>query len=108
MPTSSRIVSCLVSKRLISRKVAAGDRRQVALQLTAAGKNVLDSALTGTRRAVANELADLSADERLRVSQAMDVLRDAFRTATYPLDCDAGSDAGGEVCEPATLNDIAE
>lgn len=74
LPTTSRIVEGLVARGLLSRTGRTDDRRQVALGITPAGREVLDPAWSATRREVELRLADLSADDQATISRAMQLL----------------------------------
>jgi DNA-binding MarR family transcriptional regulator len=74
LPTASRIVTGLVSRGLLSRKVSIGDRRQLELTLTARGKSILDVARDGTRDAFADKLSGLTPGERATMSAALAIM----------------------------------
>ena len=78
LPTTSRMVSGLVGKGLLTRQDCATDRRQVSLGVTAKGRAVLDAAWSGTGRELAVHLADVPADGRSAVVAAMGVVRGLF------------------------------
>jgi len=77
-PTTSRIVSKLVAKGLVTRCECARDRRQVDLRLTARGQRVRDVAREATQILLAKELATLGAADQRAVLQAMQALRSLF------------------------------
>lgn len=77
-PAVSRLVDELVTRRLLSRRPAADDRRRVGLSLTAAGRKHLDDYFAVARRIVAERLAPLSAAERAAVTDAMELVRAHF------------------------------
>lgn len=78
LPTASRIVAGLVGKGLIARKACREDRRQVNLELTARGGNVLDAAMEGTRSMIAGRLAELPTGKLGTVTEAMGLLAAVF------------------------------
>ncbi len=53
LPTTSRMVSGLVGKGLLTRQGSTTDRRQVSIGVTAQGRAVLDAAWSGTGRELA-------------------------------------------------------
>ena len=84
LPTTSRMVSGLVGKGLLTRVDSVTDRRQVSLGVTARGRSVLDAAWTGTGRELAGHLAAVPADRRAAVVAAMGVVRDLFGSLGLP------------------------
>ena len=84
LPTTSRMVSGLVAKGLLTRVDCVADRRQVALGVTAKGRSVLDAAWTGTGRELAGHLAGVPPDRRAAVVAAMGVVRDLFGSLGLP------------------------
>src|SRR3954452_11064599 len=64
LPTASRMVAGLVGRGFIARKSCRDDRRQIRLELTSRGNAALDSALEGTRAAVAEKLSGLDAKQQ--------------------------------------------
>jgi DNA-binding MarR family transcriptional regulator len=75
---ASRMVGHLVNRKLMVRREGRGDRRAVALGLTAKGRAAFDAAYEGTRAAVAEKLARLSTDERETIAVAMQLMHDLF------------------------------
>jgi DNA-binding MarR family transcriptional regulator len=84
LPTTSRMVSGLVGKGLLTRQDCATDRRQVSLGVTARGRSVLDAAWSGTGRELAGHLAGVPPDRRAAVVAAMGVVRDLFGSLGLP------------------------
>jgi DNA-binding MarR family transcriptional regulator len=68
---TSKAVGSLVEKRLLSRTHAAGDRRQVLLQLTERGQAVYDELHPLVSRINADLLAALDADHAARLDEAL-------------------------------------
>jgi DNA-binding MarR family transcriptional regulator len=77
-PTTSRIISGLVSKGLVVRKTCSRDRRQVSLHLTPRGQAVIDAAWIGTQEALAERFSDLSEDQIAALSGALALLSEVF------------------------------
>ncbi len=80
MPTASRIVSGLVQKGMILRK-GCSDRRQVSLELTDRGREVMERAWSGAQSALEAKLQHLSDHQRTVVTNAMGVLQSVFGSA---------------------------
>ncbi len=78
LPTTSRIVAGLVSKGFLARKGCDSDRRQVSLVITRRGRQVLNGAWSHARDRIADEMAQLSDEERVTVIKAMKVLQQVF------------------------------
>ena len=81
MPTTSRIVSGLVSKGLVHRCERSKDRRCVDLALTPRGISVIDQARRATRMQLAKELEALGNDQRRAILMGMQSLRSLFAPA---------------------------
>src|SRR6185436_7836442 len=58
-PSASRLISGLVTRGLVTRKEAPGDRRQVTLALTPLGKSVQAASHRATQERLAEEIAHL-------------------------------------------------
>ena len=78
LPSTSLLVDGLVERKLILRNTHAADRRRITLTLTARGQSVLEAAHGATQAALAEQLAALSAKDRMIVAQAMQALRPLF------------------------------
>ena len=78
LPTSSRIVGGLVRKGMVRRAVSSADRRQIALLLSAKGRDVLEFARKQTQNELADRLRELSPDERSAIARSMRLLVDVF------------------------------
>ena len=77
MPTASRIVAGLVQKGLLVRRGCA-DRRQVSLELTGAGRELMVKAWSGAQAALKDKLQGFDADERAQLVNAMFLLKRVF------------------------------
>jgi len=71
MPTTSKLMEELVARRLVRRADATGDRRRLALQLTASGAARLAEALDVASTRIAVLLASLSGAKRTQLSSAV-------------------------------------
>jgi len=78
LPATSRMVQVLVQRGLLERAAGSGDRRCVALSLTARGRTSLRAARRATQAALARRFEVLSASECARISEAMDILSGVF------------------------------
>ncbi|MBR0777509.1 MarR family transcriptional regulator [Bradyrhizobium diazoefficiens] len=70
----SRIVQAFDDKGLITRKPLPADRRQYQLSLTAKGRQAFAKLNLGSQNEVASMLAGLSADDAIRLTQAMSTI----------------------------------
>ncbi len=84
LPTTSRIVAGLVTKRLLARKGCNNDRRQLQLAITRRGKSMLDAAWSTARNKIEAELAPLSDLQRHTIAEAMQLLQGIFGTLDLP------------------------
>ncbi len=84
LPTTSRMVSGLVGKGLLSRQGSTTDRRQVSIGVTPKGRAVLDAAWSGTGQELADHLRAVPADRRAAVVAAMCVVRELFGSLGLP------------------------
>ncbi len=78
MPSASKLIDGLVERKLVIRRVFAGDRRRMTLDLTARGSALLESAYNSALSAMANHLAELSEQEQSDVIRAMKILQPIF------------------------------
>src|SRR5512136_2638870 len=60
LPAASRMVELLVKRGLMERRPRSGDRRRLALALTARGRTTFSAALRATRAALARRFEALS------------------------------------------------
>ncbi|HEY1281678.1 MAG TPA: MarR family transcriptional regulator [Acidimicrobiales bacterium] len=77
-PSLSGLLDGLASRGWVARRVVAGDRRGVRLEVTPAGHTALRRAQAAVSEAMAAILADVPFDERDRVRRALVVLARAF------------------------------
>ncbi|MCL4303484.1 MAG: MarR family transcriptional regulator [Anaerolineae bacterium] len=78
LPSMSKLVDGLVARQLVLRELAANDRRRVMLALTAAGQATFQAARAATQTFLAQRLAELPAEERAVVTEAMQILHPLF------------------------------
>lgn len=84
LPTTSRIVAGLVDKGLMARSGCRWDRRQVTLQLTPRGRDVLQNARKATQHCMELELEKLSTPQRMALIKATKILKMVFGPASDP------------------------
>ncbi len=78
LPSMSKIVDGLVTRKLVTRQTAHEDRRRMTLALTARGQTALQASREATRACLAEDLAKLTDRERETIRQAMCILRPVF------------------------------
>jgi DNA-binding MarR family transcriptional regulator len=78
LPTTSRIVSGLVEKGLLKRQGSATDRRQMSLEITGKGKEVLDKAWAAAQQSMAAELKRFTPQEWTALASSMRMLKQMF------------------------------
>lgn len=84
LPSVSRMVGGLVSKGVIARESAVGDRRRLALVCTRRGEALLAGAQAETRRRLADELDKLTDAERAVICEAVNLLHQSFAHVAAP------------------------
>jgi DNA-binding MarR family transcriptional regulator len=82
--TASRMVETLVLRGLLERSPGQADRRQVAIALTPAGRQVLDSAHSLARAQFEARLAGLDAPALASLATALDLLHTLFGVKQSP------------------------
>jgi DNA-binding MarR family transcriptional regulator len=78
LSSMSKLIDGLVARELITRLVAADDRRRITLELTQAGHAALAASRHGTQARFAERLETLSASEREMVFETMHILQTLF------------------------------
>lgn len=81
LPATSRLVGGLVRKKLVSRRIPPGNRRVVALSISARGDRTVAAARRATVRRLAAVVAPFSDDERGTIQTALSALRQEFEAA---------------------------
>ncbi len=82
LPAMSRLVNGLVARALVERRAVPGNRRQIALTLTARGHGMLEIVRAEIRLGLARALAGLPASELKAIRRATGALRAAFGPRT--------------------------
>ncbi len=78
LPSMSKIVDGLVTRKLVTRQTHPTDRRRMTLALTARGLTALQTSRAATRACLAEDLAALSDRQRETIVQALEFLRPVF------------------------------
>ncbi len=78
LPSMSKIIDGLVTRKLVTRQTHPTDRRRMTLALTARGQTALESSRAATRACLAEDLAALSDRQRETIVQALNSLRPVF------------------------------
>jgi len=94
LPSASRMVGGLVDKGLLERRGSTGDRRQMALALTARGSAVLRAARRGTQQCLESQISSLAAGQRKTLMEAMGILKRCFASDWVPPDGPVESENG--------------
>jgi DNA-binding MarR family transcriptional regulator len=78
LPSMSKMVDGLVSRRLVNRRMDPDDRRRVTLAPTALGRTEMQAAYKATESRLAERLEMLAASERRTILKAMESLKSIF------------------------------
>lgn len=84
LPTTSRIITGLVSKGFLKRQDNADDRRQMSLGITARGQSVLSEAWSAAQESMAEELKRYTPEQRATVVEAMQLVKGMFGSLGLP------------------------
>lgn len=74
-PSMNRTVNCLEESGWVTRTTDAGDRRKVNIELTAAGRAIVDETVRRRDEWLASSLGELPPGERDILRQAADIMR---------------------------------
>jgi DNA-binding MarR family transcriptional regulator len=78
LPSMSKLVDGLVSRRLVDREEYQEDRRRVCLRITSQGKSELKAVHDHTQAYLAEKMAGLTKEELVTVTHALQILKDLF------------------------------
>lgn len=81
LPATSRLIEGLVRKSFVARRIPAGNRRLVALSISARGLKTVSAARRATVNRLAEVVAALTDDERAAVQRTLRALRREFQSA---------------------------
>ncbi len=84
LPAMSRMVDGLVQRGYVLRRACSGDRRHIALSLSAKGKSAMRTTRAAAEPQLAADLERLSPDQREAIAKAMSALRELFHTDRLP------------------------
>jgi DNA-binding MarR family transcriptional regulator len=78
LPSMSKLIDGLVSRKLVSRIADTGDRRRICLSLTPLGREQLKAALKSTEKFLADRMSALPDEDLRSISHAMNILKGLF------------------------------
>jgi DNA-binding MarR family transcriptional regulator len=79
LPATSRLVEGLVRKNFVVRRIPPGNRRLIALALSARGRRTVGAARQATESRLAEVVAPLPAGERAAIRRALRTLREKLQ-----------------------------
>ncbi len=79
LPSMSKLVDALVTRKFLTRETHGRDRRRICLALTRQGKRELTEAYKHAQRYFTDKFAALSDEQRAQVLQSIDLLRQLFQ-----------------------------
>jgi DNA-binding MarR family transcriptional regulator len=78
LPSVSKIIDALVTRKLVIRTALPADRRYISLRLSKLGSTTLMQARRGAEASLAEKIASLSPGQQATVSEAMQALASVF------------------------------
>ena len=78
LPSMSKLIDGLVSRKLVNRTAHSSDRRRMCLSLTAQGREELKASFRHTEKYLTDILSDVTEEELETISHTMQVLRELF------------------------------
>ena len=78
LPSMSKLVDGLVTRKLVRRVSHSRDRRRICLSLTPLGRGELKAAYRFTERYLSDQMAGLDEDELRSITHAMQLLKGLF------------------------------
>ena len=84
LPAASRMVEGLVRRGFVVRRIPPGNRRLIALALSARGRRAVAAARQATERRLAEVVASIPPGQRTAIQRALQALREMFQ-ADHPL-----------------------
>ena len=84
LPAASRMVEGLVRKNFVVRRIPPGNRRLIALALSARGRRTVAAARQATERRLAEVVASIPPGQRAAIQRGLRALRERFQ-ADHPL-----------------------
>jgi DNA-binding MarR family transcriptional regulator len=83
LPTMSKTVDALVSRKLVLRKASSGDRRRISLKLSAQGIDVLRQTRSAAEADLADTLKSLTPAQQDTIIEALTALGAIFAPGKY-------------------------
>jgi DNA-binding MarR family transcriptional regulator len=83
LPATSRLVEGLVRKNFVVRRIPPGNRRLIALALSAGGRRTVGGARQATESRLAEVVAPLPAGERAAIGRALRTLREKLQPIAH-------------------------
>jgi DNA-binding MarR family transcriptional regulator len=84
LPSASKIIDALVTRKLVIRTALPDDRRYSSLKLTKLGRATLMQARHGTEASLAEKIADLSPARQAMIVETMQALGSIFVPTERP------------------------
>jgi MarR family transcriptional regulator for hemolysin len=78
LPSMSKLIDGLVSRKFVARNSHQEDRRKICLQLTSTGRSELEAAYDHTQMFLVDTLSGLAKEDLNTVSRSMQILKDLF------------------------------
>jgi MarR family transcriptional regulator for hemolysin len=82
LPSTSRLVDVLITRRFLTREDNPADRRRVKLGVTSRGSTILGNSRRGTLDYLAKKLGGISADDRKVIVEGMAAIRRIFMSGS--------------------------
>lgn len=81
LPSTSRLVDVLISRRLLTREDNPADRRRVKLGVTNRGLTILANSRRGALEYLAKKLSSISSNDRKVIIEGMAAVRSVFMSS---------------------------
>ena len=78
LPSASRLIDVLMTRRLLKREDNPADRRRVKLSVTNRGLIILEASRRGTLNHLAKKLGSVTAEERQTIIEALKTIGSVF------------------------------
>lgn len=85
LPSTSKMVDGLVTRQLVTRSSCAEDRRKITLNLTEAGRAMLEGAYQATHAYLAGRVSALEPEQQAAIFHSMQALRPIFALQDDPV-----------------------
>ena len=84
LPSASKTIDALVTRKLVTRTALPDDRRYISLKLSKLGRATLIQARRGTEASLAEKITALSPAQQAMISETMQALRSVFAPMETP------------------------